>query len=148
VLAGERSLVLIVVRRGGGEPPWYLLTNEPVATMEGLWRSVRSYARRWQLEMVWRYGKAELGMERVRVWTWERRKKLLLLAALAYAFLVSLLGLADDLLVTWLLDHWCHRTGKRSRETPTPLYRLRSALSRLWLAYPRSPDLLLPETPG
>jgi putative transposase len=42
----------------------------------------------------------------------------------------------------WLLRHWCHRTGNRSRETPTPLYRLRSALSRLWQEYhepPRSP---------
>ena len=28
-----------------------------------------------------------------------------------------------------------HRTGKRSREVAAPLYRLRSALSRLWQAY-------------
>jgi hypothetical protein len=92
--------------------------------------------------MVWRYGKSELAMESVRVWTWERRKKLLLLAALAYAFLVSLLAPDYDLIRTWLLQQWCHRTGKRSRDTPTPLYRLRSAVSRLWLAYPsRSPVL-------
>lgn len=148
VLWEEHSLVLIVARRGAGQPPWYLLTNEPVASTEELWRIVLSYARRWQLEMVWRYGKSELGMESVRVWTWERRKKLLLLAALAYAFLVSLLDPSQDLLRNWLLQHWCHRTGKRSRETPTPLYRLRSALSRLWLAYPRPPDALLSETSG
>jgi hypothetical protein len=140
VLVGTRSLVLVVARPGSGRQPWYLLTNEPVAEVEEVWQIVLRYARRWQLEMVWRYGKSELGMESVRVWTWERRKKLLLLAALAYAFLVSLLDPDYDLLRTWLLEHWCHRTGKRSRETPTPLYRLRSALSRLWLAYPsRSP---------
>lgn len=142
VLVDEHSLVLIVARRGAGQAPWYLLTNEPVAAPEELWRIVLSYARRWQLEMVWRYGKSELAMESVRVWTWERRKKLLLLAALAYAFLVSLLDATYDLLRAWLLQQWCHRTGKRSRDTPTPLYRLRSALSRLWLAYPsRSPAI-------
>ncbi len=31
---------------------------------------------------------------------------------------------------------FCHRTGKRSRETPAPLYRLRIALSFLWLSHP------------
>jgi Transposase DDE domain len=136
VLVGTRSLVLVVARPGQGQQPWYLLTNEPVAEIDELWEIVLRYARRWQLEMVWRYGKSELGMESIRVWTWERRKKLLLLAALAYAFLVSLLDPANELLRTWLLHAWCHRTGKRSRETPTPLYRLRSALSRLWLTYP------------
>jgi hypothetical protein len=142
VLYHERSLVLIVARRGAGQPPWYLLTNEPVASTEDLWHIVFCYARRWQLEMVWRFGKSELAMESVRVWTWERRKKLLLLAALAYAFLVSLLDPAYEPLRTWLLRQWCHRTGKRSREVPTPLYRLRSALSRLWLAYPSRLSLL------
>ena len=39
----------------------------------------------------------------------------------------------------WLLRYFCHRTGKRARETPSPLYRLRMALSRLWLAYPAKP---------
>jgi hypothetical protein len=132
------SQVLVVARRGGGQPPWYLLTNEPVATVEELWRIVLRYARRWQLEMIWRYGKTELAMESPRVWTWERRQKLLLLASLASAFLISLLDPAVEFLRTWLLAQWCHRTGKRSREVPTPLYRLRSVLSRLWLAYPRS----------
>lgn len=148
VLVGTHSLVLVVARRGAGQRPWYLLTNEPVAEIDELWRIVLAYARRWQLELVWRYGKSELAMESPRVWTWERRKKLLLLATLAYAFLVSLLDPSLESLRTWLLEHWCHRTGKRGRETPTPLYRLRSALSRLWLAYPWSPHRLLLETLG
>lgn len=148
VLWQEHALILIVARRGAGQVPWHLLTNEPVAEIDELWRIVLRYARRWQLEMVWRFGKSELAMESVRVWTWERRKKLLLLAALAYAFLVSLLAPSCDLLRTWLLDHWFHRTGKRSRDIPTPLYRLRSALSRLWLTYPSSCDRPRSETPG
>jgi hypothetical protein len=36
---------------------------------------------------------------------------------------------------SWLLDHWCHRTGKRNRLKAVPLYRLRLALSQLWLAF-------------
>ena len=53
-------------------------------------------------------------------------------------FRPSCFPLLDDLLLplrSWLLDHWCHRTGKRSRSTAAPLYRLRLALSQLWLAF-------------
>jgi hypothetical protein len=68
---------------------------------------------------------------------------------LSYAdFLHGLLVPTLEALRTWVLEQWCHRTGGRSRETPTPLYRLRSALSRLWLAYPWSPHRLLPKSPG
>lgn len=69
----------------------------------GTLQIVVSYARQWQREMVWRYGKSELGMESVRVSTKERRAKLLLLTALAYPFLVSLLGPASTLIGDWLL---------------------------------------------
>ena len=58
------------------------------------------------------------------------------LAGLAYAFLLSLLVPTLASLCSWLLRTFCHRTGKRSRETPTPLYRLRIALSFLWLTHP------------
>lgn len=130
-----RPLWLVVARRGQGQEPWYLLTSEPVQTAEDAWQVVYTYARRWQIEMSWRYGKSELAMESPRLWSWERRQKLLLLATLAYAFLLSLLALPHQALRHWLLRWWCHRTGKRSREVSTPLYRLRSALSRLWLTY-------------
>lgn len=70
--------------------------------------------------MSWRYGKNELAMESPRLWTWERRLKLLLLATLAYAFLLSLLRPQHLVLRRWLLRYWCHRTGKRSREASTP----------------------------
>lgn len=81
-------------------------------------------------------------MESPRVWKWERREKLLLMVTLLYAFLLSLLASEWEELRDWLLDAWCHRTGKRSREVAAPLYRLRSALSRLWQAYLPSPGTL------
>jgi hypothetical protein len=45
--------------------------------------------------------------------------------------------LHDDFqpLRAWLLQHFCHRTGKRSRSTAAPLYLLRLALSLLWSSY-------------
>jgi hypothetical protein len=135
-------LWLVVARSKSGKSrrePWYLLTNEPIETEEDAWRVVLAYARRWQIEQCFRYGKSELGLESPRLWTWERRQKLLLLVTVVYAFLLSLLHVTLLLLRKWLLRYYCHRTGKRSQETPAPLYRLRTALSRLWLAFPEPP---------
>jgi hypothetical protein len=77
---------------------------------------------------------------------WPRGPTLLLDAFLLFllAFLLSLLDPALLALRHDLLRQGCHRTGKRGPETPAtpeppaPLYRLRSALSRLWLAFPQS----------
>jgi hypothetical protein len=137
----DTPLWLVVSRQGQGRQPWYLLTNQPVTTVRQAWHFIRAYARRWQIEMAWRYSKSELAMESPRLWSWANRLKLLLIATLAYAFLLSLLSPQE--LRLWLLKHWCPRTGKRCREASTPLYRLRSALSRLWLTYP-PPAFLLP----
>jgi hypothetical protein len=138
-------LWLVVSRPGKGREPWYLLTSEPVLTAADAWKVVFAYARRWQIEMSFRYGKSELAMESPRLWKWENRLKLLLMATLVYAFLLSLLDPSQQLLRQWLLRWWCHRTGKRNRETSVPLYRLRSAISRLWLDYrPPSSSLLFP----
>jgi hypothetical protein len=142
--AYDTPLWLVVSRPGKGQTPWYLLTNEPLQTAADAWRLIRAYGRRWQIEQTWRYSKSELACESPRLWLWETRRKLLLLASLAYAFLLSLLDEAAAPVRAWLLRCWCHRTGKRSRETSTPLYRLRAALSRLWLAYrPVLPNWLL-----
>jgi hypothetical protein len=136
-------LWLVVSRPGKGRAPWYLLTNEPVLSADDAWRVVFAYARRWQIEMSFRYGKSELAMESPRLWRWERRLKLLLMASVVYAFLLTLLDLSQQLMRQWLLRWWCHRSGKRYREASVPLYRLRSAISRLWLEYPPpSPALL------
>lgn len=147
--AGTEPLWLVASRPGKGREPWYLLTNEPVENAQAAWRVVQAYARRWQSEMSLRFHKSELALESPRLWSWHRRLKLLMLVTLAYAFLLALLRLPRE----WLCDVlrvWCHRrchrTGKRSRDTPTPLYHLRLALSRLFAAHP--PDFTCYQTSG
>lgn len=142
--AHAQPLWMVVARPGKGHEPWYLLTSDVIRTTDEAWGVALAYARRWQIETAWRYSKSELAMESPRLWTWERREKLLLMVTLVYAFLLSLLDPVMAELRTLLLRHWCHRTGKRSRTTPAPLYRLRSALSRLWQTYfpaPLAPTL-------
>ena len=70
-------------------------------------------------------------MESCRLWFWENKMKLLQTVTLVYAFLLSLLEeqLRDKR--DQLLRLGCHRTGKRCRNTPTPLYRIRLALANL-----------------
>ena len=131
----HQPLWLVVARRKG-QSPWYLLTSEPAHSPQLAWQIVLAYARRWQVEMAIRYNKCELAFESPRVFQWQPRLKLLLIAGLAYAFLLSLLAPSLIDLCAWLLRTFCHRTGKRSRETPAPLYRLRIALTFLWLFHP------------
>jgi hypothetical protein len=131
-----QPLWLVVARLGKGREPWYLLTNDPLHTLAEAWAIVLAYARRWQIEEVWRASKSELAFESPRVQKWEVRLKLLLLACLAYAFLLHLLDPSFDELRAYLLRNWCHRTGTRYQAVAAPLYRLRSALSRLWRAAP------------
>lgn len=126
----------LVVCRSKGREPWYLLTNEPIANAEDAWRIVFCYSRRWQIEQTWRYDKSELAFQSPRVWSWDVRLKLLALATLASAFLLHLLLPRYGPLRLWLLRHYCHRTGQRLRRIKAPLYRLRSALSRLWHQHP------------
>lgn len=129
------ELWLVVARPGQGRTPWYLLTNEPITDVAAAWQIVFAYSRRWQVELSIRYSKSELALESPRLRAWAALTKLWAIVALVQAFLVSLL---DDRLAplrTWLLQQWCARTDKRSRNTPAPLYRLRLALSLLWLAY-------------
>jgi len=128
----KQQLWLVVCRRPGGEAPWYLVTNVEVRSKEEAWRLVFAYVRRWQIEMCWRYNKSELGMESPRLWHWEQREKIMMMATVVYAFLLSLLEASLAAMCCWLLRHFCHRTGKRSRLTAAPLYRLRSAIARLW----------------
>jgi hypothetical protein len=129
-------LWLVVSRPGSGRKPWYLLTTEPIALADDAWHLILCYARRWQVEMAWRYQKTELGMESPRLWSWANRLKILMIVALVYAFLLSLARPLYLHLHRCLLRNWCHRTGKWSRIVLAPLYRLRSGLSRLWLAHP------------
>ncbi len=93
--------------------------------------------------MTLRFDKCELAFESPRSRTWETRRRFLLIAALVHAFLIVLLAPRFERLKLWLLDAWCHRNGKWSRETPAPLYRLRLALSQLWRDFPPCYPLLL-----
>jgi len=131
----HQPLWLVIARRKN-QSPWYLLTSESAHTPDLAWQIVLAYARRWQVEMAIRYNKAELAFESPRLFHWHSRHKLLLLAALAYAFLLSLLPTSPGSLSSWLIHTFCHRTGKRSQITPAPLYRLRFALALLWLFHP------------
>lgn len=77
-----------------------------------------------------------------RLWHWAERENLLLMAALASAFLLSLLSPCYDLVRLWLLHQSCHRSGRDCREAKAPLYRLRNALARLWQQDPPNFALL------
>ena len=134
-------LWLVVSRPGKGRKPWYLLTNEPVPSPAEGWRILFIYARRWQAEMAYRYGKTELAMESPRLWRWETRMKLLLLVTLVYAFLLTLVREEGEW-VAALLRTYCPRTGERHRLAAVPLYRLRAALSYLWCFFLAPPPLL------
>ena len=114
---------------------WYLITNEPIKKEEQAWEIVFAYRRRWQIELSFRYGKCELGMESPRLWSFENRLKLLGIVTLVYAFLLHLLNSDYHHLISLILQLKCHRTGKRCREATAPLYRLRWAISRLWDDY-------------
>jgi hypothetical protein len=104
---------------------------------------VQAYARRWQIELTWRFGKSELAMQSPRVYATETRTKLLLMVTLVYAFLLTLLSQAQQTLRLALLRLGCHRTGAKCREAHAPLYRLRSALTHLWRAL-ASADFVYP----
>jgi hypothetical protein len=134
----NRQLFLVVSRPGYGRKPWYLITSEPVYTAEQAWKIIFAYARRWQIEMSLRFTKSELAFESPRLHAWEARLNFLLVASLAYAFLLCLLSKLDDLCS--FLSRDCHRTGKWRREISAPLSRLRLALSRLWRLF-RPPSL-------
>jgi hypothetical protein len=140
-------LWLVVARCRGRHEPWYLLTTEAIHTEADAWKVVRAYARRWQIELTFRYTKSELALESPRLWKWANREKLLLMVTVAYAFLLQLLVRPLAALRQWLLRYFCHRTGTRSRAAAAPLHRLRAALSRLWLAFPATP-LPAQENPG
>jgi hypothetical protein len=131
----EQALWLVIARRKGGLP-WYLLTNEPISSVDDAWRIMFAYARRWQIELTWRENKSELAFQSPRLWHWEPREKLLLVATLAYAFLLTMLEPCYEPLCRWLLRRFCHRTGWHCRQAHAPFARLRMALSRFWQEFP------------
>lgn len=126
----------LVVGRPKDRPAWHFLTNLPISSTEEAWQVLFAYARRWQIETAFRFFKSELALESPRLWSWHNRLKLFAIVALVYAFLLSLLAPAHAILKEFLLEHLCPRTGERHRLATMPLYRLRSAILRLWLTHP------------
>lgn len=129
----------LVAARPKQRPAWHFLTNQPITSSQEAWQVLHAYARRWQIETAFRFFKSELALESPRLWSRHNRLKLFAMVALVYAFLLSLLAPATSALKELLLEHFCRRTGKRHRLAMLPLYRLRSAILRLWLTYPASP---------
>jgi hypothetical protein len=113
-----------------------------VRTEQQAWTIVFAYARSFDIEGTWRFSKSELGFECPRVRDPECCRKLLMMAALAYAFLLTLMSEEQRPLRIWLLNHYCHRRGHKARLVHLPLYRLRLALSRLWQRSPPRFELL------
>ncbi len=129
----EVPLWLVVVRRKQRRA-WWFLTSEEAGAEEGAMWVMRAYARRWQVEWAFRQGKAELGMESIRIRSWQYREKLWAMAELVHAFLLRLIVLDRNLLARVL--RWCHRTGRRWTQVIAPIYRLRHALANLWNPHP------------
>lgn len=121
------------VRSGYRCKPWYLITTESVETSQQARQIIFAYARRWQIEMSLRFTKSELIFESPPACSPGNP---------AYAFLLSLL--TDTDLLFHFISRYCHRTGKWSRTSSTPLYRLRLALvqrvARLSPAFPPFPN--------
>lgn len=124
-------LWLVVIRPQGKKSSIWLVTTEDASGEAATLRIACAYLRRWQVEWAFRYGKADLGLASIRVQGWKEREKLWRLAELAHAFLLSLLVLREDSLLSRVL-RWCHRTGRKYREVIAPLYRLRHGLANLW----------------
>jgi hypothetical protein len=126
----------LLLCRSQGRSPWYVLTAEAIETDEQAWQVVFVYVRRWQIELSWKYEKSERAFQSPRVYAGQAREKLVLLATLAYAFLLTLLAGRYEWLRLWLLRYYAHRTGKHCRAAKLPPTRLRCALSRLWQELP------------
>ncbi len=90
---------------------------------------------RWKIETVFRYGKSELCLETVNLQEQGKREKMLLIVMVVYMFLLWLMQEKQKELVMWLLQHYCHRTGKKKNALTFPIYRVRWAISRYWQKY-------------
>jgi Transposase DDE domain len=124
------DLWVVAVRQKG--EPWYLITNIPIETEKDAWDIVFVYRERWKIETVFRYGKSELCLETVNLQEQGKREKMLLIVMVVYMFLLWLMEKHQKEQVTWLLQNYCHRTGKKQQEQEFPIYRVRWAISRYW----------------
>ena len=133
----QQAFYLVICRPGKkGQKPWYLLTSEKVENANQAWKIVFAYSRRWLIETAFRYNKAELGIESIRLNAWEKRMKLMAIVMLVYAFLLSILNYAGGILLKFLLRWASDKKRKRYRDASIPLYRIRDTLDFLWNQIP------------
>jgi hypothetical protein len=133
----DNQLFLIVIRNKSfkHQPPMYLLSNVDIDTVGMAWEVFFSYIQRWDIEQAFRFIKSELGIQSIRLWEWENRKKMMMLVVLVFDFLLQFLR--NWTLIAWAcINQWCKRTGKRQAKNRLPLDRLRialhTALTHVW----------------
>lgn len=86
-----RQVWLVEVRlEGAHEPPWWLLTDRPVATAEAALEIFRMYRQRWSIEDAFKIGKQCLGWEDVQVLALDAVRTLMALGWVAAGFLYEL----------------------------------------------------------
>ena len=115
-----------------GKKVMYLITNEKITHEDMAFDLFFSYKRRWQIEKTFRFAKCELAIESPRVRAYDDRLKLFALVMVVFSFLLFLLNDTFSDFRKHLLHLTCHRTGKRCKESPAPLYLLHEAISHLW----------------
>jgi hypothetical protein len=126
----DNQLFLIIIRNKSfkHQPPMYLLSNLDIDTVGMAWETCFSYLKRWDIEQAFRFCKSELGIQSIRLWEWENRKKMMILVLLVYDFILQFFR--NWQVIAWAcINQWCKRTGKRLALVRLPLYRLRAALS-------------------
>lgn len=125
----DKPLTLIVARQKNreGSQPMYLLTNVEVDSIGMAWEILKSYIQRWDVEQAFRFNKAELGIQAIRLHKFQNRLKMMALVTLIYQFLLQLWR-NWNAATKIIIKKWCPRTDKRLDKNGLPLYRLRIAI--------------------
>ncbi|ANQ47401.1 transposase [Flammeovirga sp. MY04] len=132
----NQEYTLIVIReykRAGS--PIYLLTNLVIETKNQAWEMLFSYMKRWEVEEMFRCCKAELGLQSIRVQSWEVRLKLINIALLVYEFLMEIIQKKRHY-VERLINIYAPLFGRKRNKSP--FYRLRKAFASIiskWKSY-------------
>jgi hypothetical protein len=126
----DKPLTLVVIRHKSlkGQQPMYLLTNMEVDSIGMAWEVFKSYIQRWDIEQAFRFNKAELGIQSIRVHAFETRLKIMALVMLVYDFLLQFWRNRQDI-ARLTMKKWTPRTDKRLDKAEKPLYRLRMAIT-------------------
>jgi hypothetical protein len=126
----QKTLTLVVIRHKSlkGQQPMYLLTNMEIDSIGMAWEVFKSYSQRWDIEQAFRFNKAELGIQSIRVHEFETRLKIMALVMLVYDFLLQFWRNRQDI-ARLTMKKWAPRTDKRLDKAEKPLYRLRMAIT-------------------